>query len=283
MTVGFHQLKPTPHAVHFVAHALQQWGLGATAAPAHLAVQVGNIVHACAQQPPAHWSARVWQHRCALLSGCQRRATRQYGSGRCWTESSVTTRLPLSRPRREVVERGLPELLAAAGNSGGVAAGAGLGEQLAALQPAGFRALLAAIHAVTRACLRHFCACVTCRQPQSPACRYPLVSASVMRSPSQRSTACLLRSCAHSRALKLLEVRRGESHVRGCLQGQHLLSARRCGGRRCHAARRARWWPPRAESVQADQRRGARALGQAAEREVSRPNLHHRASAVCTC
>ena len=69
-------------------------------------------------------------------------------------------------PDREVVERGLPELLAAGG--GGAAAGAGLGEQLVALRPDGFRALLAAIHAVTRSCLRHFCACATRAVPHTP-------------------------------------------------------------------------------------------------------------------
>jgi hypothetical protein len=36
-----------------------------------------------------------------------------------------------------------------------------------ALQPAGFRALLAAIHAVTRACLRHFCTCATQTPPNT--------------------------------------------------------------------------------------------------------------------
>ena len=53
---------------------------------------------------------------------------------------------------REVVERGL--------STGGAGApGAALGEQLAALQPAGFRCLLAALHAATAACLRPACMC----------------------------------------------------------------------------------------------------------------------------
>lgn len=60
---------------------------------------------------------------------------------------------------REVVERGLPELLAsAAAGAGGP--GASLVEQLSALQPAAFRCLLAAARAATRACLHHSCMCV---------------------------------------------------------------------------------------------------------------------------
>jgi len=86
----------------------------------------------------------------ARLANADRYLTRKHT--RTVLKASTATRLPVTR---EVVERGLPELLAAGGAN--VAAGAGLGEQLAALQPAGFRALLAAIHAVTRDCLRHSC------------------------------------------------------------------------------------------------------------------------------
>ena len=70
--------------------------------------------------------------------------------------------LTLYCENREVVERGIPELLASAaagaGGSGG-GPGASLGEQLSALQPAAFRCLLAAARAATRACLRHSCMC----------------------------------------------------------------------------------------------------------------------------
>lgn len=60
------------------------------------------------------------------------------------------TDLELAPLRREVVERGLPVLLGK-----GFSEGAPLAEQLQALQPRESLALLAAVHAATRACLTH--------------------------------------------------------------------------------------------------------------------------------
>jgi len=60
----------------------------------------------------------------------------------------LCTRVLISR--REVVERGLPVLLGQKARPN-----APLAEQLQALSPPDFLALLAAVHAATRACLTH--------------------------------------------------------------------------------------------------------------------------------
>ena len=74
-----------------------------------------------------------------------------------WPTNAITT-------FREIVERALPELLAAHGAEMSSTPGAVLGDKLTALQPSALSCLLAALHEATRACLMHSCMCVIHRR-----------------------------------------------------------------------------------------------------------------------